>query len=145
MSHKHLLYWKSWPFAERPLPSFMLILFLLLLNILLYWISVVNWMTPFYFIAGSLLVIINLLPYFIITEYWLMDTEIKIRYLFVNISRPYSDFGCFYQDKRGVMLSTFVRPRRLDPFRGLSLRFSKDQSEKEELINILKEKIGKEY
>ncbi|MFW5628932.1 MAG: hypothetical protein ACOCG6_06855 [Candidatus Cloacimonadaceae bacterium] len=100
---------------------------------------------PFYFFAGNLLVILNLAPYFIVTEYWLLETEVKVRYIFITIRRPYSDFGCFYMDKRGVMLSTFVRPRRLDPFRGLSLRFSKTQEEKAEMVEILKEKIGKEF
>ncbi|HHV36882.1 MAG TPA: hypothetical protein GXX77_03475 [Candidatus Cloacimonetes bacterium] len=145
MSRKHLLYWKSWPFAERPLPSALLIIFLIFLNFLLYWIAVLNWEMPFYFFAGNLLVILNLAPYFIVTEYWLLETEVKVRYIFITIRRPYSDFGCFYMDKRGVMLSTFVRPRRLDPFRGLSLRFSKTQEEKAEMVEILKEKIGKEF
>jgi hypothetical protein len=112
---------------------------------MLYLIAVVNWQIPLYFFLGSILMIVSLLPYFIMTEYWLLDTEVKVRYIFVTISRPYSDFGCFYHDKRGVMLSTFVRPRRLDPFRGLSLRFSKTQEEKDEVLQILKEKIGKQF
>lgn len=145
MSHKQPLYWKSWPFAERPFPSTLLIIFLIILNIMLYLIAVVNWQIPLYFFLGSILMIVSLLPYFIMTEYWLLDTEVKVRYIFVTISRPYSDFGCFYHDKRGVMLSTFVRPRRLDPFRGLSLRFSKTQEEKDEVLQILKEKIGKQF
>jgi len=40
------------------------------------------------------------------------------------------------------MLSTFKMPRNLDPFRGLSLRFSKTRNEKDELLIILEEKIG---
>jgi hypothetical protein len=92
-----------------------------------------------------LLVLVNLLPYFIQTEYELYEDRYLARYLFIKISRPYSDFGCFYQDKRGIMLSTFKMPRRLDAFRGQSLRFSKDRQEETELISILTTKIGKKY
>ncbi|HNX03322.1 MAG TPA: hypothetical protein PKM71_06645, partial [Candidatus Cloacimonas sp.] len=86
-----------------------------------------------------------LLPYFILTEYELYEDRVQVRYLFLKVSRPFSDFGCFYEDKRGIMLSTFTAPRRLDAFRGLSLRFSADKKEREQLIFILMQKIGKKY
>lgn len=92
-----------------------------------------------------LLVIGNLLPYFIQTEYEMYETEIIIYYAFIKITRPYAQFGCFYKDKRGVMLSTFKLPRRLDPFRGQSLRFSKSRQEIPALLELLRAKIGKEY
>jgi hypothetical protein len=63
----------------------------------------------------------------------------------MKVQRPYKDFGCFYSDKHGVMLSTFKAPRRLDPFRGMSIRYSKDQLEKKELLDFLAIKIGKRY
>jgi len=116
-----LLKWKSWPFVERPWTSIILIVFLILLSFLLYRITVIGWQQPFYYFLGMILVFGNLLPYFIITEYEL------------------------YEDKHGIMLSTFKMPRRLDPFRGLSLRFSSDKKEREKLVEILMQKIGKKY
>jgi hypothetical protein len=100
---------------------------------------------PLFYFGGMLLVIGNLLPYFIQTEYMMYETEIVVYYAFIKISRPYSQFGCFYKDKYGVMLSTFKLPRRLDPFRGQSLRFSKTREEESALMELLREKIGKEY
>ncbi|HPF08840.1 MAG: hypothetical protein PHU99_00045 [Candidatus Cloacimonetes bacterium] len=100
---------------------------------------------PVYYILGMLLVIGNLLPYFVQTEYEMYDTEIVVYYAFIKITRPYSQFGCFYKDKYGVMLSTFKLPRRLDPFRGQSLRFSKSRAEQTALMELLRDKIGKEY
>ncbi|MDY0151326.1 MAG: hypothetical protein RBS43_03545 [Candidatus Cloacimonas sp.] len=145
MSPKPLLSWKSWPLLERPKTSLVLIAFLVLLAIILYSITVLSWAQPIYYYIGMLLVLVNLLPYFIQTEYELYEDRYLARYLFIKISRPYSDFGCFYQDKRGIMLSTFKMPRRLDAFRGQSLRFSKDRQEETELISILTTKIGKKY
>lgn len=140
-----ILSWKSTPFLERPYTTVALISFLILLSIILYQITIIQWQTPFFYAAGMLLVIANLLPYFITTEYYLYETEIVIKYAFVKITRKYSDFGCFYLDSKGVMLSTFKVPRRLDPFRGQSLRFSSGKAEKEQLIEFLKIKVGKQY
>lgn len=139
------LSWKSWPFAERPLSSALLLLFLAFLTVFLYKLAVLDWQMPIFYFLGLALVYGNLLPYFIITEYFLYEDEIRVRYIFFKIRRPWSDFGCFYKDKRGVMLSTFKMPRRLDPFRGQSLRFSKNQTEVPELLEILHSKIGKQY
>ncbi len=145
MLREPLLSWKSWPFKERPWHSIFLVSFLLLVSLLLFRLTVLNWQMPLFYYGGMLLLLLNLLPYFIMTEYELYDTEIVIYYAFVKINRPYSQFGCFYRDKYGIMLSTFKIPRRLDPFRGQSLRFSKNREEIPRLTEILTEKIGKEF
>ena len=145
MSREPLLSWRSWPFVERPVHSLFLISFLLLLSVLLFKLTIISWNMPLFYFGGMILVIGNLLPYFIQTEYMMYETEIVVYYAFIRISRPYSQFGCFYKDKYGVMLSTFKLPRRLDPFRGQSLRFSKTREEESALMELLREKIGKEY
>jgi len=145
MSPDPILKWKSFPFADRPLASLFLMCFIFLLSILLWQIAVVNWSSPPFFYLGMLLMIVNLFPYFILTQYMMFEDRIEIYYLFFKVTRYYSDFGCFYQDKHGVMLSTFKMPRRLDTFRGQSLRFSKTKEEKTKLVEILKDKIGKKY
>ncbi|RLC48951.1 MAG: hypothetical protein DRZ79_06615, partial [Candidatus Cloacimonadota bacterium] len=66
-------------------------------------------------------------------------------YFIIKVEKKYSDFRCYYADKKGVMLGTFSRPRRLDNFRGQSIRFSKTQEEKERLFKLLDEKIGKRF
>lgn len=145
MSCKLILEWISFPFAERLLTSLLLILFLIFLSFLLWHLAVVVWGYPIFYYGGMLLTIGNLLPYFIMTKYQMCEDNIVIHYLFIKVVRKYSDFGCFYLDKRGVMLSTFKTPRRLDVFRGQSLRFSAKQAEKAELIEILQDKIGKQF
>ena len=145
MSREPLLSWRSWPFVERPVHSLFLISFLLLLSVLLFRLTIISWNMPLFYFGGMILVIGNMLPYFIQTEYMMYETEIVVYYAFIKISRPYSQFGCFYKDKYGVMLSTFKLPRRLDPFRGQSLRFSKTREEESALMELLRAKIGKEY
>jgi hypothetical protein len=72
------------------------------------------------------------------------EDKIIVDYFVTKVRKNYEDYGCWYMDKRGVMLSTFKAPRRLDRFRGQSLRFSKDRTEKDKLISILETRIGKQ-
>lgn len=145
MSREIILKWRSWPLVERPRTTVVLCLFLLALAFLLWQITIKSWQQPLFYYIGMILVLGNLLPWFIPTDYELDETGIRVRYLFITINRKYSDFGCFYQDKRGIMLSTFKMPRRLDPFRGQSLRFSQAKHEVESLNELLMQKIGKKY
>ncbi len=145
MLSKPILEWHSHPFLEKPVTSSLLVLFLLLLNIILWRTAIVRWNTPFFYYFGMGLVIGNLMPYFIVTRYLFFEDHFIVFYWFIRIQRKYSDFGCFYADKNGIMLSTFKIPRRLDPFRGQSLRFSKTRAELPELTELLQEKIGKKY
>ncbi len=136
------LSWTSHPLKDYPLTSLVLIVFIILLSAALWQIAVVSWEMPLFFYLGMGIFFFSLITYFIPTRYEFYEDNIVIYYFFVRIEREYSDFGCFYTDKKGVMLSTFKAPRRLDAFRGQSIRFSKSRSEKDELLKLLELKIG---
>lgn len=136
------LKWISYPFKDFPLSSILLVFFIIIISLLLWKIAVINWNMPLFFYLGMSLFLLSLITYFIPTTYELFEDRIIIHYWLVKTERLYSHFGCFYIDKKGIMLSTFKMPRKLDPFRGLSLRFSKNRNEKEDLLIILAEKIG---
>ena len=136
------LKWISYPFKDFPLSSALLSFFLIIISSLLWKITVVNWNMPLFFYLGMGIFFLSLITYFIPTTYALYENKIIVQYWLIKAERPYSHFGCYYMDKKGIMLSTFKMPRKLDPFRGLSLRFSKTRIEKEELLRILEEKIG---
>ncbi len=139
---KILLEWSSFPFNENFRKSLALIMFLIFFFLVLWFVAVISWEMPLFYLIGVLFIVIALLPYFIPTKYKLYQYRMEIYYLFVKVERHYSDFRSFYSDKNGVMLSTFIMPRWLDSFRGQSLRFSKDGKEKEELFKLLEEKVG---
>ncbi len=136
------LKWVSYPFKDYPLISILLVVFIIIISLLIWKIAVVNWNMPLFYYIGMTLFILSLITYFIPTTYELLENKITIHYWFIKTERPYSHFGCYYIDKKGIMLSTFKMPRKLDAFRGLSLRFSKTREEKEELLNLLAMNIG---
>lgn len=142
---KAVLEWSSFPFMDRPKHSFLLCLMILLITYILWELAVVKWDQPLYYVLGLLIFFIGIVPYFIPTRYYFFDEGFMVQYPLVKVEKLYSEYLCFYSDKLGIMLSTFKRPRRLDAFRGQSVRFSKTAKEKEEIIKLLKEKVGKQY
>lgn len=142
---KPLLNWTSHPLRDYPKNSVILILFILIIAVSLWKIAVVEWQMPIFYILGLIIFVLSFSVYFIPTEYSFFEDKIVIIYWFYKVEKKYSDFGCFYADKKGVMLSTFKMPRRLDAFRGLNIRFSHSKEEKEKLFAILKEKIGNRF
>ena len=138
-----LLRWTSHPLVDYPRTSIILAVFLVFLAGLLWHITVVEWQMPLFYVLGMLFVLGSLLTWFIPTTYTLLPDRIEAIYLAMPMRRSWSDFRCYYVDKKGVMLGTFPHATRLDRFRGMSVRFSKTREEQEALLNILNEKIGK--
>lgn len=137
-----LLEWESFPFRENPKKSFFLVIFLIAMFVFLWYLTIIHWEMPLFYVLGVAFLLFDLLPYFIPTRYVMYENSFQVYYLFIKIEKKYSDFRCYYADEKGVMLGTFIRPRWLDRYRGQSLRFSADQSEKKALLQLLERKIG---
>ena len=140
-----ILSWTSHPFKDYPRSSLLLVIFTVIIALSVWKIAVEIWEMPLFYYIGMTLFILSLITYIIPTTYTLTEDKIFIQYWIIKIEKSYSDFSCYYSDKRGIMLGTFLKPRRLDAFRGTSLRFSKARSEKIQLMEILEEKIGNKY
>ena len=137
--------WTSFPFADRPLRSVMVCFVIALVAYILWQLAVVTWEQPLFYVLGLFILLGGLLPYFVPTSYYFYEEGFKVQYPIFKIEKPYKEYGCFYVDKMGIMLSTFKIPRRLDSFRGQSIRFSKTESERDDIIEFLKLKVGKQY
>ena len=138
---KSIFSWISFPLVEFPLQSFFVISFFILSAIFVYTITL-----NFFWVLLSLIFLFSsLFSYFVPTYYKFYDNYVFIKVLIFNRERKYNEFKCFYVDKKGIMLSTFARPRGIDRFRGQSIRFTKEQKEKENILNFLDEKIGNRF
>ena len=137
-----LLEWTSHPFLDFPKTSWLIMLFFVLMGVGLWHLTVLQWEQPIYYFLGLGILFFGMITYFIPTHYSFREHKIIIHYWLFKMERRYDKFRCYYSDKKGVMLSTFMHPRRLDPFRGLNVRYSKTQSEKVELLEIIERKIG---
>ena len=63
----------------------------------------------------------------------------KIKYLFTEKDRNMTAFRAVYSGLRGVLLSPYISPTRMENFRGFYLRYAKDN--KAEVDQFLKEYI----
>jgi hypothetical protein len=140
-----LYHWTSFPFIDKPKHSVALCLIIILITYILWELAVGIWQQPLYYVLGVFMLFIGIVPYFVPTRYYFFEKGLVVIYPIAKVEKLYSDYGCFYADKNGIMLSTFKRPRRLDAFRGQSIRFSKTKEEREAIIELLKDKEMKRF
>jgi hypothetical protein len=93
---------------------------------------------PFFGILALAILGFSLFPYFLPTDYVLYVGGLESVFLGVHRRFTWEQFRSYYPDKHGVLLSPFVRPSRLENFRGLYLRFGEQPAD---VMAIVSEKI----
>ena len=129
--NRSTLTWISHPLVERPLTSTALIGFIIGLLIVIK-ISFEAW---FWVIFSVIVLCLSLARYFFPTRYELTGDKVAIKLLMVKQSRPWSYFKTFYKSARGVVLSPFPKPSRLDTYRGFHLLCYQNRDEVLEFVS----------
>lgn len=83
--------------------------------------------------------LLALTTFFFPTTYTVDEKKVTIKYLFTLKERNLSAFRSVYPGQRGILLSPFMGPTRLENFRGFYLRYGKNN--KEEIDKTLTELI----
>jgi hypothetical protein len=130
--------WKSHPARERPVAAMVVTLFILVVLYLVYNLSGSFIMV----LVGILVFLLTLSTFYFPTRYTVDEKRVVIRYMFNIKSRNLSAFRSVYPGLRGVLLSPFLAPSRLENFRGFYLRYGKDN--KAEVDSFLKDLLGEE-
>jgi hypothetical protein len=134
MSNEIVLKWSTHPVKKSSKISILVILFLFVVWFLVY-------LTTFSLLLTILSVVImlgSLSSFFLPTYYELDEKKIKVKFFFNTKEKEWSMFRSFYVDKNGVLLSPFEKPSRLENFRGLYLRFSRN---KDEVVDFVRSKM----
>ena len=127
--------WKVWPAKERPLLSFGLIVFLFAV-----WIAVGYIYREVVWVFLAVILLLGAVaPYFVITCYGLDREGISVKRYFTTTRKKWGELRSFYPDKRGVLVSPFANPSRLENFRGVYLRFG---GNREKVLAVLEQNIG---
>ena len=129
------LQWKSHPARERPVATVFVTLFILIIFYLVYEISG----EPFMVVIAALIFLFALTTFFFPTTYTVDERKVTIKYLFTVKERNLSAFRAVFPGSRGILLSPYLGPTRLENFRGFYLRYGKNN--KEEVDKILAELI----
>lgn len=116
------LEWRAWPLRQYPGRS------ALALGVVAATGVAVGWVThnvAFGVVAGVIL-LFSLQAHFLPRRYRLDDGGVTVDAAGRKRTRRWDSFHSYYDDKLGIMLSTFSYPSRLDSFRGLNLRYGPD-------------------
>jgi hypothetical protein len=135
MSPGGILEWRVHPVRENPLASVLVGLLLLVIwaGTYLVFHEVIWVILAVIFLGGSLL------PFFTVTEYRMDDRGITIRRPLTTVFREWDRVRSYYPDRKGVLLSPFAAPSRLENFRGVFIRFGPDR---QAVIQYLKKHVG---
>ncbi|UCE65615.1 MAG: hypothetical protein JSU85_12210 [Candidatus Zixiibacteriota bacterium] len=94
---------------------------------------------PFMVVIAALIFLVSLTTFFFPTTYTVDEKKVKLKYLFTLKERNLSAFRSVFPGRRGILLSPYLGPTRLENFRGFYLRYGRDN--KEEVDKVLAELI----
>lgn len=130
-NEKSLYEWVSFPARERIKTTIILLVFLILFFIGVYY----SFRSLVILIMSVVILGVSLWSYFTPKWYKMNNEGVEIRTLITKRRKPWKYFKSYYYDKKGIQLSTFSYPSRLDTFRGFSLLFGKNN--KAEVIEFI--------
>jgi hypothetical protein len=135
-----VLEWVCHPAKKNLFRTIAVSLFIIVLVVIVYYMTFSIWFTilAFVILTGSLL------PFYFPTRFKLTEKEIIIKSTMQTQKRKWSQYRSYYPDKNGVLLSPFLRPSRLENFRGLYLRFGDNRDEVMAFVKRMIDKVRSE-
>ena len=127
------LTWISHPAKLRKQAAIITTIFITIILTIIY-VMTKSWLMV---ILGMLIFTGALSTFYFPTRYEVTSEKVKIKYMFTSVEKELSMFRSFYPDKRGVLLSPFIRPSRLENFRGIYLRYHDNKDEVDAFIKSL--------
>ena len=132
------LSWTVHPLVENRRKSVLLGLFLALLLFGIYW----GFQSVSVALLSAIFLLGSLYKYFLPFHHQCEADKLIITSCCYRLERSWETFRSFYVDANGVLLSPFVRPTRLENFRGVYVRFGKHTPEK--VIDFIISKVQSE-
>jgi len=116
------LSWRAWPLVEYPARSALAAFAVAGTAAAIYFI----WDSALFAVLGAVVLALSLHGHILPRRFRLDDDGVFVSVIGIKKRRPWDYFHSYYADRLGVMLSTFTYPSRLDSFRGVNLRFARD-------------------
>jgi hypothetical protein len=124
--------WTIHPLKKNWKVSTIVIIFLILLCTSIY----ISFNSLAFLLLSILILFVSLVNFFFPTTYYLLDDGLTVKSIFRKLSRDWSTFKSFYPDKKGILLSPFISPSRLENFRGVYIRFDNNGSKVIDYIKL---------
>lgn len=136
LEKSHVLEWVSHPAMRNMRITAVVTLFLLVLVVIVYALT----QSVFFTVLAFVILYASLAAFYFPTRYRLDDEGVEIKTTTQTLRKRWSQYRSFYPDKNGVLLSPFVRPTRLENFRGVYIRFGNNR---EDVTSFISQRITK--
>jgi len=130
-----LLHWTTQPARKRRFTAVLVALLIAVMVVIVYFLT----FSVIFTVGAGIILFGSLTQFYFETTFTFTERGVRVKYIINKIEKPWSQYRSFYEDKHGVLLSPFVRPSRLENFRGLYIRFDNNR---DEVMAIVKSKIN---
>ncbi|MFH1312035.1 MAG: hypothetical protein ABIJ00_02305 [Candidatus Eisenbacteria bacterium] len=127
--------WSIFPFMEDLKRSIIVVVVILVCGLLVY----LAFKDVFLALLSVLILFVSLHTYFSKTTYRLDRDGVVIRTSLAKTVKKWSDFKRYHADRKGVTLSPFAKPSRLEPFRSVRLLY---KDNKDDVVEFISTNIG---
>jgi len=124
------LEWTCHPVKRRPLVSVLVTAFIFVVVALVYYTTA----SRVFGVLAAVVMLASLAKFYFPTTYRLTHERITIKTTTQTLHKDWSIYRSCYPDKNGILLSPFVRPSRLENFRGIYLMFANNRDEVTEFV-----------
>ena len=128
----NVLEWKCHPATRKPWVTLGVTVFVLVISMLVF---AATDSKAFSFLA-LLVMFASLAKFYFPTKYRMTDEKITIKTTTQTLHKEWTIYRSFYPDKKGVLLSPFARPTRMENFRGLYIMFANNRDEVIDFVKV---------
>jgi len=128
------LQWVCHPVKRKPLVSVMVTLLIILISVLIFYSTGSQVFT----VLGLVILSASLAKFYFPTRYYLTEQQLMIQTTTQKLTQKWTIYRSCYPDKKGILLSPFTEPSRLENFRGLYLMFNDNG---EEVTAFIRERL----
>jgi hypothetical protein len=119
------LVWTVHPVKRKPFVSAAVTVFVIVISLIVY-----SWMqSPWFTILALLIMLGSLAKFYFPTGYKLSARGVTMKTTTQTLFKEWSIYRSCYPDKKGILLSPFAEPSRLENFRGLYVMFEGNNRE----------------
>lgn len=111
--------WTCHPVKRKPLVSALVTLFIAAIGVLIYLMTESHMFT----MLGMIIMLASLAKFYFPTSFKLSDRGVTVKTTTQSLFKEWKIYRSCYPDKKGILLSPFVEPSRLENFRGLYIMF----------------------
>ena len=133
-----LLEWTCHPVKRKPLVSALITLFIILVGVTIYLTTYSRMFT----ILGLVILLMSLAKFYFPTRFKLSDRGVTIKTTTQTLFKEWKIYRSCYPDKKGILLSPFVEPSRIENFRGLYVMF---EGNADEVTAFVKQRIQRAH